>query len=318
MDPFSTNTLLLCFGGGVMGAALGGLFSFVICGLLVLVGCAIVMCGGSEFVLLQIGLGPIWGPHVGGFTAGVVAVTYAAGIKKNIASESGKDILSPLVDTSWDVLFVGGIAAVIAHLLLQVLAKIPVINTFDIIALNVVIMAMAARLVFMREMPWGNLESIKKIGYFNTDNGALSWVPWAATPNRICMIGIGVGFLSGGLALNIKEMMEASGTYASAGGPVVPVIICWSIAAISLIGLELGTGEIQKFPVWHCQSILAAIAALTFGSIFAGVLVGVLAAVLQEVVARAFWHHGSNHIDPPAAAIAVGTFIINLLGRVMS
>lgn len=317
MDPLSANTLLICFGGGVAGACLGGLFSFAICGLFVLIGCTIVMGGGSEFLLLQVGLGPIWGPHVGGFTAGVVAVTYAAGFKKNLASKSGKDILSPLVDTSWDVLFVGGVAAVVSHLLLQVLAKIPVVNTADIIALDVVIMAVLARLLFMREMPWGNMESIKKIGFFKTDNGAISWVPWMSTPNRICMIGLGVGLLSGGLALGIKEMMEASGTYSLPGGPVVPVIICWAIAAISLIALNLGTGEIQKFPVWHCQAILAAIAALTFGSIYVAAIVGTLAGVLQEIVARMFWHHGSNHIDPPAAAIAVGTFCINLAGKII-
>lgn len=315
MDPMSLSTLLICFGGGVVGAALGGLFSFVICGLIVLMGCVVIMSGGSEFILLQIGLGPIFGPHVGGFTAGVVAVTYAAGVKKNLVSETGKDILSPLVDTSWDVLVVGGVASVIAHLLLQVLAQIPVINTFDIIALDVVIIAIVARALFCQEMPFGNLDSIKKNGLLGTDKGALSWVPWAAAPSKLITIGLGVGLLSGGLAMGVKETMVASGTYANPGGPVVPVIICWSLAAISLIALELGTGEIQKFPVWHCQSILSAIAFLTFDSILIAGVVGILAALLQELMARLFWNHGSNHIDPPACAIAVGTFIISLVSK---
>ncbi|MBM9512631.1 hypothetical protein [Desulfogranum marinum] len=317
MDPMSLSTLLICFGGGVVGAALGGLFSFVICGLVVLVGCVVIMSGGSEFILLQVGLGPIFGPHVGGFVAGCVAVTYAAGVKKNLASATGKDILSPLVDTSWDVLIVGGVAAVIAHLLLQVLAKIPVINTFDIIALDVVIMQIAARAFFCQEMPLGNLDSIKKYGLLGTDKGSLSWVPWAASPSKLITIGLGVGLLSGGLAMGVKEAMVASGTYANPGGPVVPVIICWSLAAISLIALELGTGEIQKFPVWHCQSILSAIAFLTFDSILIAGVVGILAALLQELMARLFWNHGSNHIDPPACAIAVGTFIINMVSKVV-
>jgi len=317
MDPMSLSTLLICFGGGVVGAALGGLFAFVLCGLIVLVGCVVIMSGGTDFVLLQIGLGPIFGPHVGGFSAGVVAVTYATGVRKNLVSGSAKDILSPLVDTSWDVLIVGGLTSVGAHLLLQVLAKIPVINTFDILALNVALAAILARALFLRELPFGSMDSIRKYGLFGTGDGAISWVPWAAVPSRLIVFGLGVGLLSGGLAMGIKEMMVVNGTFASPGGPVVPVIICWSLAAISLIGLEFGTGEIQKFPVWHCQSILAALAFLTFDSIIAAGIVGVLAALLQEFMARLFWNHGGNHIDPPACAIAVGTFILGLVGQVI-
>ena len=82
MESFSIETILMCFAGGLVGGALGGLFSFVICGLLVLAGCLIVLGGGSDFVLMQIGLGPVFGPHVGGFAAGVAASTYAAGVKK--------------------------------------------------------------------------------------------------------------------------------------------------------------------------------------------------------------------------------------------
>ena len=104
MEAWSLTTILVCFGGGIMGPALGGLFFFVLCGLVVLAGCIFVLSGGSDFVLLQVGLGPIFGPHVGGFCSGVVAATYAAGVKKNHPGGAAKDIPSPLLDTSWDVL----------------------------------------------------------------------------------------------------------------------------------------------------------------------------------------------------------------------
>ncbi|MEZ4483234.1 MAG: hypothetical protein R2864_01110 [Syntrophotaleaceae bacterium] len=42
MAPWSVDTLLLTFGCGIVGAALGGLFSFVICGLVVLAGCFVI------------------------------------------------------------------------------------------------------------------------------------------------------------------------------------------------------------------------------------------------------------------------------------
>jgi hypothetical protein len=175
MEAFSVNTLLFCFGGGIVGAALGGLFSFIIVGIIVLTGCLVVFSGGSDFLLLQVGLGPLFGPQAGGFVAGTVAATYAVGIRKNLSSGSAKDILSPLVGTSWDVLLVGGLAAVAGHLMVQLFGQIPFVNKADCIALSVVVAQVAARLLFLREMPWGNRNSIRQHGYLGTNSGALSW-----------------------------------------------------------------------------------------------------------------------------------------------
>ncbi|NVN91977.1 MAG: hypothetical protein HXX11_15435 [Desulfuromonadales bacterium] len=315
MEPMSVNTLLLCFGGGIVGAALGGLFSFVICGLLVLAGCFAVLNGGSEFLLLQAGLGPIFGPQAGGFVAGTVAATYAVGIRRNLSSGSAKDILSPLVGTSWDVLLVGGVAAVAGHLMVQLFGQIPVVKQADCIALSVVVAQVAARLLFLREMPWGNRESIREHGYMGTNSGALSWVPWMAEPGRLAIFSLGVGLLSGAIAMGTKTVLDpmlAKGLVSPTGAFVVPLILAWGIAAVSLVGLELGAGEIQKFPVWHCQAVLSALAFLLFGSLAAAAVVGVLAGLLQEMTARMMWNHGNSHIDPPAGAIAVGTLILNL------
>ncbi|MGE4545926.1 MAG: hypothetical protein AB7D06_17700 [Pedobacter sp.] len=315
MAPWSVDTLLLCFGGGIVGAALGGLFSFSICGLIVLAGCFVIFNGGSEFLLMQVGLGPLFGPHTGGFVAGVAAVAYAAGIKKNLPSGSGKDILSPLIGTSWDVLLVGGVFAVFGHVLLQLLVKIPFVNMADCIALTVVITQCVARLLFLKEMPWGNGASIRAHGFLGTNDGALSWVPWMAQPARLIVFSFGVGLLSAAMAMgtkNVLDPMVVQGTVSATGAFVVPLIFAWGIAAISLIGLQLGTGEIQKLPVWHCQAILSALAFLLFNSLVLAAIVGILAGLLQELVARAMWNHGSTHIDPPAGAIAVGTLILNL------
>jgi hypothetical protein len=307
--------LLLCFGGGVVGAALGGLFSFALCGAAVLVGCLVVLAGGSDFLLLQVGLGPVWGPHVGGFSAGVCAAAYAAGVRKNNPGGSGKDILSPLVGTSWDVLLVGGLVAVISHLLLQVLTQIPVIKMADCIALTIVIVQIVARLLFCKEGPFGAKESIKEHGLFGTNDWALSWVPWMSKTPQLVMFSLGVGLLSGGVAMGVKEIvdpMAASGQISSTAAFVVPLILVWSVAAATLVCLELGTGEIQKFPVWHCQAILAALAFLYTGSLVVAGVVGLLGGLLQEGLARLSWNHGSTHIDPPAFGIAVGTLLLNL------
>ncbi|MDD2320620.1 MAG: hypothetical protein PHO83_11270 [Geobacteraceae bacterium] len=316
MEPLSVNTLLLCFGGGIVGAALGGLFSFVIVGLIVLTGCLVVFNGGSDFLLLQVGLGPLFGPQAGGFVAGTAAAAYAAGFRKNLPSGSAKDILSPLVGTSWDVLLVGGLFAVAGHLMVQLFGQIPFINQADCIALSVVVAQLLARLLFLREMPWGNRDSIREYGFLGTNSGALSWVPWMAEPGRLVVFSMGVGLLSGAIAMGTKNALDpmlAKGLISAAGAFVVPLILAWGVAAVSLVGLQLGSGEVQKFPVWHCQAILSALAFLLFGSLVAAAIVGVLAGLLQELVARTMWNHGSSHVDPPAGAIALGTLLLNLV-----
>lgn len=323
LEPWAITTLLICFGGGIVGTAIGALFAFIMCGVIVLTGCLVVMCGGGDFLLMQVGLGPIWGPHVGGFIAGAIAGTYAAGIKKNHpnwAGLGGKDILSPLIGTSWDVMVVGGLGAVATHAVFQLLLVIPIIQKFDCIALALVLTAMLARGLFQKQAPWGDSESIKKHGYLGTDNHAISWVPWMAPWRLLVVYGFGWGLLSGGLAWGTKTMLDpmvVEGSVSATGAFVVPLIIGWSLAAIMLIGLNLAAdllqgGTIQKFPVQHHNAILGALAYLYWGNILIAGIVGLLAALLGELMARMFWNHGSNHIDPPACAIAVGTFLLYL------
>ncbi|MBI5014458.1 MAG: hypothetical protein HZB55_03070 [Deltaproteobacteria bacterium] len=316
MEAWGLNTLALCFGGGILGAAMGGLWAFVLCALLVFVGCIAVLGGGSDYLLLQVGLGPAFGPHVGGFASGVAAACYAVGVRKNHPTGAAKDILSPLIDTSWDVLAIGGVFAVGGHLLLSVLNKIPIINQFDTIALNVVITGLVARLLFLKEMPWGASESIQKHGLFGTNDTALSWVPWQARPGRYLSLGLGVGLLSGGIAMGLSGVlnpMAEKGIISGAGAFVVPLIMTWCIASLNLVCLQCATGPIQKVPVFHCMGILSALAYLYCGSIIVAGIVGLLAALLQEFSARLVYNHGSSHIDPPATAIATGTLILNLL-----
>lgn len=328
LGDWSFNTFLICFAGGLLGTALGGLFAFVICALIVLLGCLMVLSGGSDFFLLNVGLGPIFGPHVGGFASGVAAVSYAIAVKNNLANPAlglgSKDILSPLMDTSWDVPLVGGVFAVFGHVVLNVLVKIPIINKFDCIALTVVISALVARLIFHKgEPPWGRKESIKECGYMGY---SCQWIPWMNVPSRQIVLGFGVGIFSASLAMwskGILDPMVEAKTVSGLAGFIVPLIFSWSIAGTSLIALQLGTlstelqGEIQKVPVWHCQSILAALAYLHFGNILLAGLVGIAAMFLQDYMARMFWNHGSNHCDPPALAIALGTFILNMIKQVV-
>jgi len=104
-------------------------------------------------------------------------------------------------------------------------------------------------------------------------------------------------------------------TISGLAGFLTCIILSWSIASFSLIALQLGNDAIQKVPVWHCQSILAALAYMHFDSILIAGFVGIGAIFLQDLMGRMFWNHGSNHVDPPACAIATGTFILNNINR---
>lgn len=328
MEPWSLATMVLCFGGGILSASLGAILAFVICGVLVLGGCFVVLAGGSDFLLLQVGLGPLFGPHVGGFAAGVAASTYAAGIKKNHPTGAGKDVLAMLTDTSWDVLMVGGLFAVYGHVLLQLLCRIPVIKMFDCIALAVVISNITSRLLFQKESPFGNRESIKKHGLLGTDNFSISWVPWMAPLSRSIPIGFGVGAFSVALAIGTQAYLAPlaqAGTISAAAAFVVPLILAWTVGVLAFLPLLFGNSASNiKTPIIHGMGIISALSYLLFGeamtanaAILVGAMVGVLYTLLQELMARLFYNHGSNHVDPPACAIATGTLVLNSIKHFM-
>lgn len=310
MEPLSLTTLLICFGGGILGGTLGGLLSFVLCGLFVFSGCLIALAGGGDFMFAVIGFGPVFGPHVGGFAAGVAAANYAQGVRKNHPTGGAKDILASLMPTSWDVLLVGGIFAVFGHLCNYWLASF--LSGQDTIAITVLISAFVSRAIFLRQSPFGSSESIKKFGLLGTDDYNLSWVPWMLPFSRMIMFAIGVGLASGGAAMAIGNYAEAAGI-AGPATVTAQVVIGWAIAAVTLIALQLGNDAIQRVPVWHCQAILAGIAWVNFGNLWICMIAAVAGALLQELGARLFWNHGDSHVDPPAFGIAVGTCILNLI-----
>lgn len=283
-----------------------------------MIGCAVVMAGGSDFLLLQVGLGPVFGPQAGGFLSGVVAASYASGFRGThpAGREGGKDILSPLIGSSADVLIMGGIASVAGVLLVPVLAEIPVLREFDGLALSIVIVTFISRLIFQKEGPFGKKASRLKHGLLGTGGYSISWIAWMAPLPRLVVLGFGVGGLSSAFAMLSSAAlapMAASGAVSSAGAGTVPIIFCWGLSAIMLTGLQLGQGEIQKVPVTHCMCVVSALGFLYTGSLLAGAVCGILGALTQELGARLFYNHASDHLDPPAAGIAMGVFILNVL-----
>ena len=96
--------LITAFGGGMLGAAIGGVPAFVFTGLTVIIA---IFAGESGMpVIGTLSFGSVFGPHVafGG------AVAAAALAKKKGLVENGQDLSVPLFSTGdSSVLLVGGV-----------------------------------------------------------------------------------------------------------------------------------------------------------------------------------------------------------------
>lgn len=310
------ETLLWSFGGGIAGTALGGLSAWLACCLINLLGIVVLLAGGSDWLQWYVGLGPGFGPQCGGFTSAAVATCYAVGIKKNHPTGAGKDILSPLMDTSWDVLLVGGLWAPIGHWIAWITIRIPYVNMFDCIALSVVAGMVLGRWVFLKTPPWGDSESIKKHGWLGTgENYEIAWVPWRLPISKEIVWGLGVGIFAGGICKGFQQMLAPfveSGACSPIGAFVTPILFVWGVGGFMLMGLNYAQGSIQKFPIWHGQGIIPGIAYFYWESLWVCAVVGILYSLLQELMARMFYNHGNSHIDPPACAIMTARFFVEL------
>jgi hypothetical protein len=279
-----------------------------------LFGCGLILAGGSDFLLLQVGLGPIFGPHAGGFLAGVVASSYASGFRGNHPGgpEAGKDILSPLIGTSWDVLVVGGLASLLSVLLVPVVAAIPILNQADHLALAILMVTFISRFFFQKEGLFGKALTRKQFGLLGTNSYQISWLPWMAPWPRLLVLGFGVGGLSGGVAKLCLAAM-ATGNLTTAGAGTVPIIFGWGFSAMMLTCLQLGQGKVAKVPCTHCMALVAALGYVYTNSLIVAALCGTLGALTQELGARLFYNHAHDHLDPPAAGIAMGSLILSFV-----
>ena len=112
---FNFLWLIAAFGGGVWGAAVGGLPAFVFCGIAAIVGAGLTaFAGDGGFFSNTVAFGPLLGPQVS-FAGGVAAVAYAA--KRGLHAD-GKDIGSALMGLNRpDVLLIGGLFGVVGYIL---------------------------------------------------------------------------------------------------------------------------------------------------------------------------------------------------------
>lgn len=304
---FEIVLLIAAIGGGLFGAAIGGLPAFIFTGFAVIAGVSAAIAGSDYDFITNVAFGPVFGPHIS-FAGGVAAAAYArrAGILDN-----GKDILTGLTGlANPTVLAVGGLFGGLGYVIVSLLT--PLIGSYtDAVALTVVISAVIVRLVFGRSGIFGDLDAqdVRDRGRL-VPGGDQVWIPYQQGWLMTGVLGAGVGAIS---AFMFVSIYEVSPDLAPAG-----TVLGFGIAAASLIFLQFG----GSIPVTHHMALPAAVAAsvsiVAFGStgaLIVGIIGGVLGAVVGELSSRLLLIHGDTHIDPPANAIWIVTsvFLIGAL-----
>lgn len=283
--------IILSFGGGIFGAAIGGLPAFVMCGITAIIGLAVFWATGMNMFVGALAWGPLFGPHIA-FAGGVAAAAYAS--KKGKLESGGKDIVTPLMGLNApDVLIVGGIFGSLGYVLAWVSDLFGTIGPFPWMnnaVFSICISSFIVRLMFGKK---GVLGKVRENDSRWLPSDVAAWIPWQSAPAQLILISIGFGLP---IAYFIRIMPEL-------------FTFGFAIAAVFLIFLGVGF----KFPVTHHIGISSGMAVIATGNIWWGLTFALLAAFLGEFFACLFLNHGDTHIDPPCWAVAVVWPLIALL-----
>lgn len=287
MDIFA---LVASFGGGIIGAYMGALPAFIMTGIVAIAGAAVAMAGGADVSIGFIAFGSYLGPHVA-FAGGVAAAAYAGKTKK--LSGGGTDILSSLNGLADPMtLIVGGVFGIVGFLIHYLMGAVLHLNT-DLPGITVIISALIVRLAFGQTGIIGKYEEGEKREYFTGGNGLICNV----------LLGLGLGTATG----FVYQALVNAGANAVVTGSFP--LICFGIAATSLIFTQTGFAT----PATHHIALISALAAVSSGNPIMGSIFGVIASLVGDFVAKTFNSHCDTHIDPPAFAIFILTFVVNIL-----
>lgn len=295
---------------------------------------------GAVGITGSIAFGPVFSPAIS-FAAGAAAAAYAA---KRGYMDTGFDFheaknIAFAQGTKPDVLIVGGVFGIFGYWFTQLssIYSMP----YDPIAMGVFLSAVLHRLAFgysiigdakrglLNMSPFESEErriigeaAAADVGAAETDGGTARgrflvepWLPHQYKWANVATLGLVVGILG------------AYTAYAT-GSP----FLAFGISAASLVFLNCG---VEKMPVTHHMSLPASTAALALApagmnvtqvspaaiqaeiplmtALVVGAVFGVVCALFGEAFQRVFYSHADTHMDPPAATIAFGTFLVAVL-----
>jgi hypothetical protein len=260
----------------------------------------------------QLAFGPVFGPHIS-FSGGAAASAYAAKkgyMDTGFSYHEAKNIAYALGPKP-DVLLVGGLFGILGYWISTIFSIYSM--PWDGIALTVVLSALAHRLLLGYSLIGKVDKGILNMKPFEAEEkrtdgtDRLTVEPWLGHQYKFGDV-MTIGAVVGILAVYITVVTGS-------------IFLPFGISAATLLFLNLG---VERIPVTHHMSLVASTAAAAIAggdassislglALSIGAVSGLIAALLGELLQRIFFAHADTHLDPPAFAIAVGTFLIALM-----
>lgn len=281
--------MALAFCGGVFGAAVGGLCSFVFCGLAAVVS-SVFMLAGQPVAAGTFDAWVTWGPFLGpqaSFLGGGWAAVYA---QHHAGFHNGRDICKPLAGLNRpDVLIVGGLGALCGTFLTWCFWLIPsyhvngqAIASTNSVASGIAVAAIIGRLIFGKTGAFGKVDpNIRR--WVGSDQKC--WVPWQHDNLQLMLLAVTVGFFGAYLTyIDVRFHLLMFG------------VLC-VLYAFMVLG--------QPVVAAHHFAICAYFATAVTGNVAWGLAFAILAGYLCEMAAFLFTAYGDSHIDPPTVGITL-------------
>ena len=297
MDLFA---LLAGFGGGVFAASIGALPAFILTGLFAVCGAVANLAGvdAGGFLTGTMAFGPFVGPWVS-FAGGVAAAAYA---KKKGLSENGADIATACASyQKADVLLVGGVFGLIGQAV-HMFVFVPFLSG----AISPKFATDPGIIVFFS----GVLVRLVFGGKLKTSDKILSSGDALTTT---LTIGVFYSLLVAAVFCSVVPAAEAGGWYDALAGNYH--VLVFGMAGVGLVFAEMGVA----FTGCHHIVIIAAEATVgayrTTGNLWialvVGTVFGTIAAILGDIEGNTINCGTDSHIDNPAFAIFVMTFVVS-------
>jgi len=295
--------LIAAFGGGVLGAYMGALPSFIMTGFFALVGGIGVAAGiPAAGFAVDMAFGSFLAPNIA-FAGGVAAAAYA---RKKGVMENGADITTALYGLGEpDVLLVGGCTGIIGFIIASLISMTPLGPMTDVPGLCVVILGICTRLIFGETGLTGKYTGTEKRQWFTGGKGFMNNLVWSLG------LGLTVSFIAAVLSNSYTETWEAlSGIY-----PVV----CFGFSAITLIFTQTGSAVPGSHHITLPAATAAVVGITAFGpyGAFLGVVFAVIGAMLGNWAECTLNSYCDSHIDPPGFTIFILIIIISILRGVL-
>ncbi len=297
MDLFA---LLAGFSGGVFAASIGALPAFILTGLFAVCGAVANLAGvdAGGFLTGTMAFGPFFGPWVS-FAGGVAAAAYA---KKKGLSENGADIATACASyQKADVLLVGGVFGLIGQAV-HMFVFVPFLSG----AISPKFATDPGIIVFFS----GVLVRLVFGGKLKTSDKILSSGDALTTT---LTIGVFYSLLVAAVFCSVVPAAEAGGWYDALAGNYH--VLVFGMAGVGLVFAEMGVA----FTGCHHIVIIAAEATVgayrTTGNLWialvVGTVFGTIAAILGDIEGNTINCGTDSHIDNPAFAIFVMTFVVS-------